>query len=188
MRTGDVVKKRMHVSIPRQHPAVVTAAAFMLASAVVRLWHYIPQKLDTGEVIVQVLLPVGAAAVFLACLAIGGKWPKRGALMATGIGVAFFIIKATTFAPLHRTLCTILYCAVLIIFSSTLLGYLPTKKLLYPLFGLPLIYHIIVEDTQLYFFADTPVPVWEWMPEMSVLCIMAALLSMSIALKTEKIN
>jgi hypothetical protein len=76
-----------------------------------------------------------------------------------------------------------LYLAVLVLFCGTLLGFLPTKKLLYPLFGLPLVYHILVEDTQYYFFADPPVPVWYWMPEISVLCIMAGLLCLSISLK-----
>jgi hypothetical protein len=40
-----------------------------------------------------------------------------------------------------------------------------------------------VEDTQYYFFASPPVPFVQWLPEMSVLCIMAALLCASIALQ-----
>jgi hypothetical protein len=40
-----------------------------------------------------------------------------------------------------------------------------------------------VEDTQLYIFADPPVPFLEWLPEISVLMIMAALLSISVALE-----
>jgi len=181
------MKKRLSVHIPRKHPATVTAAALMLLSAIIRLWHYIPAKLDWINFTVHVALPVGAAAVFLLCLAIGRGWPKRGAILATVMGVTFFIIKAFSFTPIHQLLCTILYCGVLVIFCSTILGWLPTKKLLYPLFGLPLLYHILVEDTQLYFFADPPVPVWQWMPEISVLCIMAALLSLSIGLETQKL-
>ena len=68
-----------------------------------------------------------------------------------------------------------------------MLGWLPTKKLLYPLFGLPLIYHLLVEDPGKYFFADPPVSVWDWLPELSVLCIMAGLLSLSVSLKTERL-
>ena len=65
-------------------------------------------------------------------------------------------------------------------------GIFADKKLLYPLFGLPLAYHLLVDDTRRYFFADPPVPVREWMPELSVLCIMAALLCFAVSLETAK--
>ena len=100
------------------------------------------------------------------------------------LGVFFFIVKAFSFeSPLHTALCVVLYTAVLVIFSLTLLGVIPTKLLLYPLFGLPLLYHIFVEDMQIYVLAEPPVPFFEWLPEISVLCIMAALLSLSVALE-----
>lgn len=180
------MKRYLDISIPKKHPAVIAACFFMVASAVVRLWHYLPATMTADVLRVHVIMPVAAAVIFLTGILIGGKAAKAAAVTATVLGVAFFIIKATTFAPLHQTLCTILYLAVLVLFISTILGWLPTKKLLYPLFGLPLIYHIVVEDTQKYFFADPPVPVWQWMPEISVLCIMAALLCLSIGMKAEK--
>lgn len=179
------MKKRLDVSIPHRHPAARIACGFMLFSAIVRLWHYLPAPMDALTMWVHVVMPVSAAIIFLSGMLAGGRAARPAAIIATALGVAFFIIKAASFTPLHRTLCTILYLAVLVLFISTLLGLLPTKKLLYPLFGLPLIYHILVEDTQLYFFADPPVPVWNWMPEISVLCIMAALLSLSFALETK---
>ncbi len=174
---------KMHTYISRRHPAIWIACIFFLASALIRLWHYSAAVLTSEILWIHVVMPVSAAFLFLAGMALGGKWAKAGVITATVLGVAFFIIKATGFTPLHQTLCTILYITVLVLFISTVLGLLPTKKLLYPLFGLPLIYHIIVEDTQKYFFARPPVPVWEWMPEISVLCIMAGLLCFSIGLK-----
>lgn len=69
--------------------------------------------------------------------------------------------------------------------AAVVLGFLPTKKLLYPLFGLPLLYHIFVEDMQYYV---PPIPVWDWMPEISVLCIMAALFSLTFAMQQKLIS
>lgn len=181
------MKKRMEVQIPNRHPMALTACCFMAASAVIRLWHYLPGVLTPQILWIHLALPVSAAVIFLIGMILGGKWAKAAAVVATVLGVTFFILKAFSFTPLHQALCTILYLAVLCLFISTILGWLPTKKQLYPLFGLPLIYHIVVEDTQLYFFADPPVPVWDWMPEISVLCIMAGLLCLSIALKTRKL-
>ena len=181
------MKKRLRVSIPARHPAALASCGFMVVSAALRLWHYLAGDL-TGTVLwLHLLLPVGAVMVYLVGMFLGEKGKKGAVICAVILGVAFFLLKAASFTPVHRILCTILYLAVLVLFTLTVLGYLPTKKLLYPLFGLPLVYHIFVEDTRLYFFAEPPVPVWDWMPELSVLCIMAALLSVSIAMKTEKI-
>jgi len=182
------MKQILRVTIPRRHPGVSLAKCFLCAAALLRLAYYLPKRAEALLFWVHLCLPVAAAAALLAGLALGGPWAKRGALAGLVLGVAFFLIKAATFTPVHRALCTVLYLTVLLLFSATLLGYLPTKKLLYPLFGLPLVYHILVEDTGKYFFADPPVPVWDWLPEISVLCIMAGLLSLSIALETEKIG
>jgi hypothetical protein len=158
----------------------------MVLAAALRLYYYLPMILEPAMKMLHLWLPVSAAGVFVLAFALGGAWKKPGALLSVVMGVVFFILKARNFEPLHRTLCTILYVSVLVLFSITLMGLLPTKRLLYPLFGLPLAYHILVEDTRYYFFADPPVPVRQWIPELSVLCIMAALLCLSVALKTEK--
>ena len=100
------------------------------------------------------------------------------------MGVVFFMVKAFTFETMtHTVLCLILYTAVLVIYSLTIFGIIRTKYLLYPLFGLPLLYHIFVEDMQIYILAEPPVPFFEWLPEISVLCIMAALLCVSVAMR-----
>lgn len=179
------MKPILRVTIPRRHPGTVLSCILMAAAALLRLAYYLPSKMDTFTLLVQLLLPVMAACAFLLGMTRQGSRAKAGVLTALILGVAFFIIKAFTFSPIHQALCTLLYLTVLLLFSATLLGFLPTKKLLYPLFGLPLVYHIFVEDTGKYFFARPPVPVWDWMPEISVLCIMAGLLSLSIALKAE---
>lgn len=181
------MKQTLLVTIPRRHPGVSLARGFMAAAALLRLVYYLPKHADPLLLWVHLVLPVMAAVLFLLGLALAGRWAKRGALGALVLGVAFFLIKAAAFTPLHRALCTLLYLTVLLLFSATLLGFLPTKKLLYPLFGLPLLYHILVEDTKKYFFANPPVPVWDWLPEISVLCIMTGLLSLSIALETKQV-
>lgn len=177
------MKQFLHVAIPRRHPAAIASCLLMAAAALLRLGYYLPRKMDLFTLLVQLLLPVLASCAFLLGMTMGGKRAKAGVLAALILGVTFFLIKATTFSPLHQALCTLLYLTVLALFSATLLGFLPTKKLLYPLFGLPLLFHIFVEDPGKYFFADPPVPVWDWLPEISVLCIMAGLLSLSVSLE-----
>ncbi len=181
------MKKQIHVTVPENGRAIYAACGFMLAAALLRLGYYLPMQVDFTTKLLHLWLPVTAAGLFLFGFAMGGGWMKPCAILAVAVGVAFFVLKARNFSPLHRSLCTLLYAAVLVLFTVTLLGLLPTKKLLYPLFGLPLLYHIFVEDWNTYFFADPPMPVRQWMPELSVLSIMAGLLCLSLSLKTEKV-
>lgn len=178
------MKRYLSVTIPRRHPAAVLSCCLMALAGIARLVYYLPRENDPFTWVVQLALPVLAVCAFLVGMALGGNKAKAGVLIALVLGVVFFLAKATTFTPLHQALCTLLYLGVLVLFGGTLLGCLPTKKLLYPLFGLPLVYHILVEDTRKYFFSGAPV--WDWLPEISVLAIMAGLLSLSVSLQTER--
>jgi len=179
--------KRMRVRINRKHPGAILAGCLMLISAILRIWYYADSMADAGTVFVHMILPVAAAASFLVGLIAAGRWWIPLSEAAVVLGVIFFIIKAFGFAPLHQSLCTLLYITVLVLYSLTVFGYLPTHKLLYPLFGLPFLYHLLVEDTRLYFFAYPPSPVRFWVPEISVLCIMAALFFQTTAIRTENL-
>ena len=178
----------MPLTIRTRHPAAWVSCGFMTVSAAVRLWYYLSEPLTGSIVILHLFGPITAAILFILGILSGERYVKPLTIAAVVFGVGFFILKARTFAPMHRLFCTSLYHAVLYLYLLTVEGVLPTKKLLYPLFGLPLLYHIFVEDMQLYILADPPVPVWDWMPEISVLCIMAALFSLTFAMKTEPIE
>lgn len=180
------MKKRLYVRVVPGAAGTRLAAAFMAASAALRLMYYLPQELPARFAAVHVGLPVAAAVCFLAAVLVRGRLEKPGLLAALALGVAFFLLKAVSFSPLHRALCTALYLGVLALFGGTVLGLLPTKKLLYPLFGLPLLVHLFVEDPQKYFFSG--VPIWDWLPEISVLCIMAGLLTLSVALEDRRME
>jgi len=98
------------------------------------------------------------------------------------LGCAFFALKALTFpSVLHTVLCLCLYALVLVLYTATVTGRVPTQKLLIPLFALPLLYHIFVEDMQKTWTLHT------FLPELSVLCCMAALLCISLAMKKKNV-
>ena len=161
-----------------------TAAGLsMLALAVaIRCVYFGVHGGSAGHLTVHLLLPILAAVTIFAVVL--RKAPAEYTALGVLFGVVFFMIKAFTFASkLHTFLCLILYLLVLLLYSATVFGLLPTKKLLYPLFGLPLLYHIFVEDMKLYVFAQPPVPYFEWLPEISVLLIMAGLLCISFGLE-----
>ncbi len=170
--------------IDPRRPAARLAVLLMTLCALIRCYYFVRTGGSPAHLTVHLGLPLAAAAIFLWVVLRRGETHTGCTVLSVLCGVVFFIVKALSFpSRLHTILCILLYLTVLTLYSLTVLGRIPTKKLLYPLFGLPLLYHIFVEDTQLYIFADPPVPFLEWLPEISVLMIMASLLCISMALE-----
>ena len=179
--------KRANFYIERKSQAARLSLFFMAASAVIRATYYSVTPMTPLVFWVHFVNVIAAAIVFAVAVLFFGERCPQLTVVSVLMGVVFFMVKAFTFATLtHTVLCLILYAAVLVLYSLTIFGVVRTKYLLYPLFGLPLLYHIFVEDMQIYILAEPQPPFCEWLPEISVLCIMAALLCVSVAMR--KVN
>ena len=175
--------RRCPYTVDRTHPAAMISVALMVLCALIRSTYYALTGANAATLAIYLVLPCTAALWLVAVILLYGKDHIALSCISVLLGVVFFMIKATTFeSELHTTLCMILYSTVLVLYTLVMLGLIP-KVLLYPLFGLPLLYHVFVEDMQLYILAKPRVPFVEWLPEISVLCIMGALLALSFALK-----
>ena len=179
--------KRSIFYIKRDSIAACLSLFFMAASAIIRAVYYSVTPMTPLVFWVHFVNVIAAAVVFgVAVILFGEKCPQLTAVSVL-MGVVFFMVKAFTFETMtHTVLCLILYTAVLVLYSLTIFGIIRTKYLLYPLFGLPLLYHVFVEDMQIYVLADPQPPFFEWLPEISVLCIMAALLCVSVAMRKKE--
>lgn len=182
MTKAVVNMKKVKYSLDPKSPLTLAAVCLFALSAVFRIvWlSAFTQAAQGRGVALHVLLPVSAAAAFIALL----LWQGRDRLWLTFFpalaGVVFFIIKATGFTPVHQALCTVLYLGVAVLYGVAVLGLAPIRPLLIPLFGLPLLYHIFVEDL----IQNLPTyTLAEWLQEWSVLAIMAGLLLTSLAMK-----
>jgi len=83
-------------------------------------------------------------------------------------------------------LCIALYLLVGVLYCGTVFGVIPTKWPLVPLFALPFLYHVCIEDVAKLRDTVNPLTFSEGLQEMSVLCIMLALLMTAIAMKKKK--
>ncbi len=175
------MKKSPYI-IKRNNLFSILSVVCMALCGILRSTYYIIKSFNAFELVVYLLLPILSAVIFISVVLFFGEKCPEATIISVFLGVLFFIIKAFSFeSKLHTVLCLILYIGVLLLYSLTVLGVIPTKRLLYPLFGLPLIYHIFVEDMQLYILAKPPVPFLEWLPEISVLLIMSGLFFISLA-------
>ena len=167
--------------LDRHRPMTMVSAGFMLASAALRLiwWARWPAEAARAGFAAQVALPVGACVLFAAAILLLGRRALWVSAFPAFLGVLFFILKAQDFVWWHRLLCTILYLAVAVLYGLTAFG-VPIRKLLLPLFGLPLAFHLLVEDL---FLRGPDYTAGQWLQEISVLCIMTSLLTAAMAMK-----
>ena len=174
------MKKRGY-TLDRRRPLTMLSAGFMLASAALRLvwWGLWPGEAAQAGLGTQVALPVGACVLFAAAISLLGRRALWVSAFPAFLGVLFFILKARDFVWWHQMLCTVLYLAVAVLYGLTAFG-VPIRKLLLPLFGLPLAFHLLVEDL---FLRGPDYGPGQWLQEISVLCIMASLLTAALAMR-----
>ena len=180
-------KEKVRFYIEKQSKLVQSAVVLMLLSAVFRLLGCWSGFSDKFFAITQIALPLSCNLLFILVLMTMGKRFFSFTSVPVVLGVLFFIIKATGFESwVHMLLCILLYIVIALVWCATVYGVIPTKWPLIPLFALPFLYHVCIEDVAR--LKDTVIPMCfaEGMQEMSVLCIMLALLCTSIAMKKKK--
>jgi len=173
------MKKRTVYWLPKLGVAAILSMAFMLVSAVVRIvWACGEEELSRSVFWFQVILPLLANVVFIPIVLRDGKERFYRTAIPVWLGCVFFAVKALTFPSLlHTVLCLCLYLLVLVLYTATVTVHVPTQVPLWFLFGLPMLYHIFVEDMQQGWTLHT------FLPELSVLCCMMSLLLISLAMR-----
>lgn len=168
--------------VERNSALVHTAVIFMALSAVFRLIGCWGMWGDQFFAASQIGLPLVCNLLFILLLLLLGERAFWTTSLPVILGVVFFIIKSFTFDSwLHTVLCILLYMLVAVLYAATAFGVIRTKWLLVPLFGLPFIYHVVVEDAAA--LRAGTVTFAAGMQEVSVLCIMLAMLFTALAMK-----
>ena len=181
----EIENEKIRYSVSRKNFFVKLAVIFMILSALCRFlgyWGFWSNQ-TAGFVTFQIVLPILCNLLFIVLVLYAGRRFFGLTFISVILGVMFFIIKAFGFdSILHTILCICLYLAVAFIYTATVFGVIRTKWLLAPLFGLPLIVHIYLDRDMIAPKGQT-VALAELLPEISVLCIMAALLCICVAMK-----
>lgn len=179
-------RDKLRYSVSRKNIFVKLSALLMGLSALLRLfgyWGFWANK-DAAFIYTQIALPVLCNVLFIVIVLYMGKRLFSLTAIPVLLGAVFFIIKALGFGNiLHTVLCILLYLVVAMLYTGTVFGVIRTKWLLVPLFGLPFLYHILVEDRNTLLANEKAMSLAEWLPEISVLCIMLALLLITFAMK-----
>ncbi len=183
--SANIKSDKIRYSVSKKNFFVRLSVIFMLLSVLCRFFGYwgFWSNQKSGFIIFQIALPILCCLLFCLIVLYCGKRFFSMTFIPVLLGVMFFIIKAFGFdSILHTLLCICLYLAVAFIYTATVFGVIRTKWLLVPLFGLPLAVHIYL-DKDMFSAADKSVELSQVLPEISVLCIMAALLCICFAMK-----
>ena len=144
---------------------------------------------DRVNFLMLLALPVCCCLLLALCMLLFGKKGFFLSFIPVLLGVVFFVFKSLSFTSwLHTVLCILLYMLVAVIYTATVFGWIGTKWLLPPLFALPFVYHIVIEDLPALNNTAQPVTFMAGMQEMSVLCIMAALFCIGMGLKKRPVE
>ncbi len=160
-----------------------SAMILFLLSAIFRfigcwgLWN------DRVNFIMVFLLPLCCCVLMTLAILLFGKKGFFLSFIPVLLGVVFFVYQSLSFDSwVHTVLCILLYLVIALVYTATVFGWIRTKWLLPPLFGLPFLYHIVMEDIPALSNTAEPVTFAAGMQEMSVLCIMAAMFCVSMGL------
>jgi len=164
---------------------VQAAVILMIMSAVFRLIGCVGMFGDAYFAVTQIALPLACNLLFILIVLTMGRRFFFMTTLPVLLGVVFFILKAFTFESwLHTLLCVMLYVLVAVLYTSTAFGFIRTKWLLVPLFALPFLYHVFIEDAAA--IRNNQMSFAAGMQEMSVLCVMLSLLCIAFAMKKKK--
>ena len=177
------MKKRTIYWIPKINALVILSALCMICSAVVRIvWACGEDAISRPTLWFQIFLPIAANLLFVLMAFTDSRDRLYRLAVPVWMGCVFFAVKALGFpSMIHTILCLCLYALVAVLFGATVTGRVPTQVPLWFLFGLPMLYHIFVEDMGR-----------QWQPgellqEISVLFCMAAMLLLSLAMKKKDV-
>lgn len=177
-------KPRVRFYLERDSIWAQLAIIFMLVSAICRLIGVWGMWGDVFFRNTQILLPLCCNVLFALCVFFLGRRVFFLSSVPVLLGVAFFVIKSFGFGNwVHTALCILLYLAVAVIYTGTVFGLIRTKWLLPPLFGLPFLYHVCIEDVAKLNDTANPMTFAYGMQELSVLCVMISLFCVGMGLK-----
>lgn len=173
--------KKSFFVIDGRSPAAILSVSLMLLCGLLRTFYYSRAAVTPFVFWVYYVNLAAASLLFFVFVLFFGKRLPELTLLPLAMGVFFFVVKALTFeGTLHTILCVLLYLAVPLLYALTLYGKIQNLLFLHLLFGLPLLVHMGMDLYELFTLEQS---FFEWLPELSVLAIMAALFSLSFAFR-----
>ena len=180
-------REKIRYSVNEKGIAAKLSAILLFVAAALRLlgyWGFWADE-DQSVVLTRILLPVMCDLLFALTMLYLGDRLFAVSFVPVVLGAAFFIINAAASGKaLNVLLCAVISTAAAVLYTAAMFGKVGSKWTLVPVFAVPLIYRIFVTDRNMFLIKD-PVDLREWLPELSVLCMLLAMLIAVLAMKKQ---
>ncbi len=165
------------------------AVILMICSAVFRLIGSIGRLGESRYFIWQFLLPLCCNGLMILCITLFGKKGFWLSFIPTAMGAMFFIVRGMEYeTAIGTVVCTVISLAAGIIYTCTVFGVMGSKWFLTAAFALPFIYTVLFCDLPRLRDTIDPPAFSEGMLEMSALCIMLAMLFVSLGMTKRTVS
>ena len=178
---NDNAKVRFHID--KTGFFAESAMIFFLLSAIFRfigcwgIWR------DPIGGIMLLLLPTCSSLLMILAILLFGKKGFFLSFIPVLLGVVFFVFRAFSSESWVRTvLCILLNLIIAVVYTGTVFGWIRTKWLLPPIFGLLFLYRLAAVDIPALSTSAEQLRFIDGMDEMSVLCIMVAMFCIGMGL------
>lgn len=142
-------------------------------------WH----EADKSVLYFQILLPAASCIIFMLIINHMGEKGFFLTLIPVMCGAAYLMINVVDSGKMLFSLIGITLCIVVTLaYMMTVFGIIRSKWALVPIIALPIVYRIFVQDHDLFFSGDT-VHITDLLPELAILCMLAALFFIVFAMK-----
>ena len=158
----------------------------LVFSIVARLLGTLNLWSDMNQLMIQTVLPVGSALLFILFILLLGRVALWTTILPVLGGAAFFILSAFGKEPLQLFTCIALGFLAAFIYTATLTGMIRTKWILVPVFALILAYQIIFHAIPVFGNTEEPVSFLDGMTLLSSLGLVFAMLCASLAIRRKK--
>lgn len=164
------------------HAAVI----ILVFSIAARLLGTISLWGDMTQLLIQTLLPVGCALLFILFILLLGRIALWTTILPVLGGAAFFILSSFGKEPLTLFICIALAFLAAFIYTATLAGMIRTKWILALVFAMILAYQIIFRAIPVFGDTTKPVSFIDGMTLLSSLGLVFAMLCASLSLRRKK--
>ena len=181
--------EKLRYSVSRGSVFVKLAVILLGLSVIFRLvgcwgfWNGRPE----GFLWLQIILPVSCCLLFAGIVLFFGE--KLFSLTAIPVffGAVFFIAVACDSDGWFRILLGIAFSIIVAaVYVAAVFGVIRTKWLLLPDLGLPFLFRVFVNDRNTILANENAMSLNDWLPELSVLCILLALFFIVFAMKKKE--
>lgn len=178
--------EKIRYSVDGKSFLIKASVFFMVVSMVFRIMGYwgFWKTRTPAFCYMQILLPIVCGILFIVFVLFLGKRAFWITSVPVVLGAIYFVVMSTDLKGILPTvLCVAVSVLTVIVYCTTVFGKGRKKWALIAIFSITLLYHLLIKDRTTILAQEGAMTLNEFIPELSILCIIISLLIMTLAMR-----